>query len=744
MRWAEYFDLDTIRETIHVLKPNNALFEIRSIVKGKRKTVVSGYFTDADMLIQKLKDDKLDPRGANIYITINKINDDCYAREQHDCFKQTDATTSDHEIDAYEWFFIDMDPIRLSEISSSNKELKHAQEVSNKVYEYLKGIGFNEPIRAMSGNGYHLLYKINLPNTEEVKQIIERCLSVLADMFNTEDVKIDTVNYNQSRICKLYGTLAQKGANTPSRPHRMSKLISVPDEIEVNGIELLESLAGELPKVEPKKDKIRSSSSGSTTSSSEFDLESWMYEHGLEPIRKDAGNDCVIYPLANCPFDSSHTNGDSKIFHYSNGAIAFKCHHNSCRGRQWQDVREKLEPGAYDKARENEENDARIEAGYQKIKQQFMQQYATVHYADEEEVRKQLPKLKAISAEELQKMEFAERYYAVEDMIPQGETVIGAPPKTGKSWLMLDMCLKIAKGEEFLGFQTRQSDTLYLALEDGDSFEQERLNIVTGGEVAPKNFHFVFTDVMPMNEGFLLQLDDLITQYPEIKVVVIDTLQFIKYRQGKSESAYECDYRTGRDLKKYAEKHDLAIVVVTHTTKMSHPEDDMANISGTNGVTGAADSVIVLTKDHRTDTNARMFISGRKVRQSVHNIDFDDKSCQWQYMGVAEITNKDLREMADKEMAYMNSNIRAAVLEIASKHDGEFWSGRAGALIEEAVKYGIGIKEDNKAVGGFLNKMQGLFMDMDGVQIEKIKNGTGPYIYKIYSLKTHQNPFDLE
>jgi RecA-family ATPase len=139
-----------------------------------------------------------------------------------------------------------------------------------------------------------------------------------------------------------------------------------------------------------------------------------------------------------------------------------------------------------------------------------------------------------------------------------------------------------------------------------------------------------------------------LTQFPDVKIVVIDTLQFIKYRQGKSESAYETDYRTGRDLKEFAEKKDIAIVVVTHTTKMRYIDDDMANVSGTNGVTGAADSVIVLGKEKRTDSEAKMFITGRKVRQTMHNIKFDDAKCRWEYIGVAEVSNKDQREKEER------------------------------------------------------------------------------------------------
>lgn len=727
MRNAQFYDEPTIRQAINILKPNNELFEIRMIGKGNKKRVISGYFTDADVLIKQF--DTVDPRGLNIYITINKVNDACYSREQHDCFRQTDLTTHDNEIDSYEWLFIDLDPIRVSDVSSTAEELEYAKELSEKVYKYMKSLGFYEPIRALSGNGHHLLYKIDIPNTPENKKLIERCLVNLASMFDNEKVKIDIINHNQGRVCKLYGTLAQKGYNTELRPHRMSQITYVPDDIKTNGIDLLTVLAGELPEV-PKTSKRSSNYSG------EFDIESWMSEHGLEPIGAHAGTDCTIYPLANCPFDHSHTNGDSKIFKYTNGAIAFKCHHNSCRGKVWQDVRELLEPGAYDN--QDAEHDKAIDEGWQQHKQ-----YLIVQKTDNvEKVKKGLPKLTAISAYDLQNKEFEERYYAVQNMIPEGETVIAAPPKTGKSWLMLDMCLKVAEGKQFLGFDTKQSDTLYLALEDGDSFEQERLNIVTGGAPAPKNFHFVFSNVMPMNEGFLLQLEELLKIFPQVKVVVIDTLQFIKYRQGKSESAYECDYRTGRDLKEFAEKNHLAIVVVTHTTKMIHIEDEMSNVSGTNGVTGAADSVIVLSKEKRTDKEAKMFITGRKVRQSMHNITFSDTECQWTYVGIAEDGDKDQREREERERLYYSSKIREAVIQIAENLGEEpFWKGRAGELIEMAVKYNIGLRETNKEIGGFLNKMQGMFFDADGVLIEKIKNGTGPWIYKIYPKQKEENPF---
>ena len=183
MKNAQFYDEPTIRQAIKCLKPNNELFEIRMIGKGNKKRVISGYFTDADTLIKQF--DTIDPRGLNMYITINKVNDGCYSREQHDCFRQTDLTTHDNEIDSYEWLFIDLDPKRVSDVSSTETELEYAKELADKVYIYMKNLGFQEPLRALSGNGHHLLYKIDIPNTVESKKLIERCLVNLSSMLIT-------------------------------------------------------------------------------------------------------------------------------------------------------------------------------------------------------------------------------------------------------------------------------------------------------------------------------------------------------------------------------------------------------------------------------------------------------------------------------------------------------------------------------------------------------------------------------
>lgn len=345
---------------------------------------------------------------------------------------------------------------------------------------------------------------------------------------------------------------------------------------------------------------------------------------------------------------------------------------------------------------------------------------------------KKLTSLEVVSAKDLHEKDLPPIYYAVEGMIPEGETVLAAPPKTGKSWMVLDMCIAISNGEPFLGFPTNQSGTLYLALEDGEKFEQERLKMVLGDRPVPKNFYFVFKDVVPLAEGFLNQLEEIISAHRDIKVIVIDTLNFIAYRQSKNETAYACDYRTGKDLKAFAEKYGLSIIVVTHTTKLVHIEDAMANITGTNGVTGAADATIVITKEKRTDQEAQIFISGRRVRQSTHEILFME-DCRWKYLKEATDTNQKEQETIEREREYLNSSIRKAVVEIASKIEKP-WKGRSKQLIETAAEFGVGIKESPKVVGGFLTSMVGMFVAIDGIHIATHKYDSASTMYEITPL----------
>mgnify|MGYP006936012522 CR=1 FL=1 len=99
-----------LRKAISQLHPNGELFEVRIIQKGVSTKTISGYFKDADTLLECFN--KVDLRDANVYITLNQINADLFYRIQSETFIAKANTTSDDDVDGYNWLFIDLDPKR--------------------------------------------------------------------------------------------------------------------------------------------------------------------------------------------------------------------------------------------------------------------------------------------------------------------------------------------------------------------------------------------------------------------------------------------------------------------------------------------------------------------------------------------------------------------------------------------------------------------------------------------------------
>ncbi len=335
------YDENEVRKGLAMLHPDGEIFEVR-MISADGKTNYSGYFRDGSTLMDALR--KIDLRGFNIYTTVNPVNPACYARNQHDKFvKNVKNTTSDSDVSNLTFLFIDLDPKRPTGVSSSDEELQKAKALGNKIFAYLRSLGFYTPMSALSGNGVHLLYKVNLPNTPENTSLLKRCLEVLDAFFSTEDVEVDRKNYNPSRICKLYGTLAQKGYDTEERPYRMSRMMGEPPQpLEITEVGYLEKLANMLPQ-EPEKPQRYNN-----YSPRDFDIEDWMDKHGIQ-YRKASYMGGKKYILDHCPFDSNHNGKDACIFRSDSGAIGFHCFHNHCADKTWRDVRILFEPDAYEK-----------------------------------------------------------------------------------------------------------------------------------------------------------------------------------------------------------------------------------------------------------------------------------------------------------------------------------------------------------------------------------------------------------
>lgn len=327
----------TIRQWYDTFKSGEELVEVR-IVDNAYKRTYSGYFTDVNTLLNEIR--KYD--NCNIYFTLNAINPACYDREQHDrIVTKPKSTTSDNDIVGRDWILIDIDTKKPSDTNSTDEEKEMAKEVVNNVFKFLRDEGFEKPVVCDSGNGFHLLYKIAMKNSNENTTICKEFLQVLDMLFSNTNVEIDCSTFNSSRICKLYGTFSRKGSNTKKRPQRESKILRIPDEVKITPNEYFAKVAAMLPKPEqPSKSNYYSNE--------KFDLEAFLNKHHIAVRNIVRTSSFTKYILDECPFNSSHRAPDSAIFEMSNGGLGFKCLHSSCSQYTWKDFRLKFEPDAYD------------------------------------------------------------------------------------------------------------------------------------------------------------------------------------------------------------------------------------------------------------------------------------------------------------------------------------------------------------------------------------------------------------
>lgn len=216
-----------IRRAIATLFEPGDVVELRAF---KDRTTASGYFDDFEELAEQAA--KLDGRGFAVYVTLNPADPALLARAQNRVKLHPKATTSDADIVCRRWLPVDFDPVRPADVSSTNKEKQAALRRAGEVGDHLREQGWPEPVVGDSGNGAHLLYRVDLPNDRESLELVRGVLEALSFEFSDERVSVDTSTSNAARIWKLYGTTARKGDDTEDRPHRVSRLLKVPGEVE--------------------------------------------------------------------------------------------------------------------------------------------------------------------------------------------------------------------------------------------------------------------------------------------------------------------------------------------------------------------------------------------------------------------------------------------------------------------------------------------------------------------------------
>jgi len=217
-------DRAEIARAISLLFEPGEVVEVR--IPKTRSGVVAGYFDDHTVLATAIHGADLKYRPSGVYYVLNKINPALLGRAYNRLKERAEYTTADHNILRRRWLPIDLDPIRPAGISSSDEEhtaaIQRARTIAGDMEKE-----WDRPIIADSGNGAHLLYRVDLPNDQEALAFVTGALAELDRRYSDDAVKVDVTSANAARIWKAYGTLARKGDSIPGRAHRLSRIIEV-------------------------------------------------------------------------------------------------------------------------------------------------------------------------------------------------------------------------------------------------------------------------------------------------------------------------------------------------------------------------------------------------------------------------------------------------------------------------------------------------------------------------------------
>lgn len=226
----------------------NETYEVRALT-GIRNYADNGYFRDARIAANAIVNSDHGSR-TGIYSTINGVDPDCYARAADCITGQSGGFTSDKEIPLLNWLILDIDAKRRSGISATEGEKGRSTALSLKIIDELNFLhGFPRvPMLVDSGNGNHILYRLwSLHNNPDNVSLIQRVLRKLAEKYDTDGAHVDISMFNPSRIVRIPGTVARKGSHTPDRPHRRSCIITEHDPLYGITREQLLRIGGEAP-----------------------------------------------------------------------------------------------------------------------------------------------------------------------------------------------------------------------------------------------------------------------------------------------------------------------------------------------------------------------------------------------------------------------------------------------------------------------------------------------------------------
>jgi len=322
------------------------------------------YFDEREAFVRQVQRIDKDEKTKAIYVTLNPIPSALMSQEngsKNKAIKPRKNTTKDNDIERRRLILIDLDPKREANTNATNKEKDEAEKLSREIASFLKDKGFPEPVRADSGNGFHLLYRIKAKADKDSKATLSAFLKALSVRFSSDAVDVDTGVFNASRISKLYGTMTRKGRNTKERPHRRSSILSIPSAFGPVPWILIQEIANEQASKTPKRTRKRAHKKAENATKrtkkaetstepkklftvSKQRAEKYIKALGLDVSREgliidDEGRQSYRWEFRVCPWNKAHDDRAAFVIAFDSGALHAGCQHNGCKENRWREFK---------------------------------------------------------------------------------------------------------------------------------------------------------------------------------------------------------------------------------------------------------------------------------------------------------------------------------------------------------------------------------------------------------------------
>jgi hypothetical protein len=560
------------------------------------------------------------------------------------------------------WLLVDVDPPRPKAQNASDEEHAAALKTSADVRASLLGEHlWPDPCVVDSGNGYHLLFPLDLPNTLHARALVAATLRRLVELYPAAGIDPDNAAANAKT--KLPGTWVRKFSEDDDRPHRMARLVVEGQwrrPLTAQQLAAFTGLAAEPPAEPPKKAgdpfKLKSPPSKREAAylAAALDRECATVAGLTEPGRQTGLNTSAFRLGRLLPAGLDRAEAERRLSDAARDCGLDRDDKVGDRGirdviRRGLDAgsgvpREIPEPsrnGAHKNNAAGEREAPAAEPGEDiwtvGISGEIVAEGKPQELADQYRVR---PKggrkfFEVLTLNEIMAREIPEPNWAVPGLLAEGLNLLAGAPKQGKSMMALNLAMTVAGGGKALGsIQVQPGDVLYLSLEDRLRRVQFRARKMAAKIPGAGQRLSVVTEWPMMDQGGLGLLSEWVKRVERPTLVIIDVLQKFRPRTREKGSMYEQDSEHLYAIKRFADDNGVTALVNHHTRKMKD-DDPLATVSGTFGITGACDGYAVLDRV-RGSNEATVFFEGRDAGNQKLAVQFDPETLTWSSLGSAE------------------------------------------------------------------------------------------------------------